>query len=306
MTYKFKREQEYGMVTRMYQYLARCILKYLPLSITPNMITVFGFSVYMTACALSFYVGDFYRNIFLGLGMFVHHVADVLDGITARSRSVSSRIGEYLDHGLDTVSCLFMGLTTPIVVGVPDGCFPMILLVNMGLSTSFMNQSVNKEHHLVDSVDIGKLTYTVVHILRALRPDILDAKVYDTFSVGEVIFYLNCVKLFMDNLGMVYSTKWSDAEKRHWVLVFDYAVNTCLSFYFYKPTMSYYLACMFYFATHVNQIIMCTMTGKLQDHGIFRRLSMLMYSAIYPSYGVFLSILLFSVQYIEHVNILVK
>ena len=85
--------------------------------ITPNMVTLFGVALMLTACWL-FYTGSYALGLLLG---WIMTFLDTVDGKLARVTITSSKIGHVLDHGMDIVHppfwYIFWGLSLTSVAG---------------------------------------------------------------------------------------------------------------------------------------------------------------------------------------------
>jgi phosphatidylglycerophosphate synthase len=83
----------------------KILLPIVPSFVKPNHITWVGFIGALFA-ALAFYLASWQKNwlIAAALGVFIHLVADSLDGIVARKRNLTSIQGYFLDQFLDVLS----------------------------------------------------------------------------------------------------------------------------------------------------------------------------------------------------------
>jgi phosphatidylglycerophosphate synthase len=97
--------------------VAKILLPIVPSSVKPNHITFIGFTGGLFA-AIAFYLAS-WQKIWLiaaALGVFIHLVADSLDGIVARKRNQTSLQGYFLDQFLDILSfvaiCICIGFSS--------------------------------------------------------------------------------------------------------------------------------------------------------------------------------------------------
>ncbi|HET7767805.1 MAG TPA: CDP-alcohol phosphatidyltransferase family protein [Chloroflexota bacterium] len=99
--------------TALARWLARGLIPYLPDSVTPNRVTVFGFTAF-AAAGLFFALTRFHPGWYLAaaFGICLHWFTDDLDGELARARLLASERGFFLDLFLDCVgaSALTFGL----------------------------------------------------------------------------------------------------------------------------------------------------------------------------------------------------
>lgn len=95
--------------------LAAKLIPLIPMWITPNKITILGFICGIGA-AISYYLANFHKFWLLlaAIFIFLHLLADSLDGSVARERKLTSKRGEFLDKILDTI--FFFAL--PVGIGV--------------------------------------------------------------------------------------------------------------------------------------------------------------------------------------------
>jgi ethanolaminephosphotransferase len=103
-------------LTRTYilNHFYEAIMKIMPLTIAPNMITLIGFMcIVLSATVTGYYAPTLTetlpRWVFLlnAFCLFAYQTLDNLDGKQARKTGTSSPLGEMFDHGLDALSCSF-------------------------------------------------------------------------------------------------------------------------------------------------------------------------------------------------------
>ena len=70
--------------------------------ITPNFVTLFSFFMFIAGCILLFYRVPYHQYISAFL-LLSAYIGDQLDGQLARSKNLSSRIGNYLDKVIDVI-----------------------------------------------------------------------------------------------------------------------------------------------------------------------------------------------------------
>ena len=98
-----------GVEQWILKYCCEPISKRIPASITPNTISLFDFVVvWMTfvAAAAAPYLSPtngMIARFLAALGTFVYLVGDSLDGLHARRTGQTSKLGEVIDHGLDSM-----------------------------------------------------------------------------------------------------------------------------------------------------------------------------------------------------------
>lgn len=96
---------------RFGQWLSGRLVPRIPAGVRPNHVTWMGFGSALMAAG-AFYLGGFSRwwLLLAALGVFLMWLADTVDGDLARSRSMTSERGYFLDEALDTLSHMAMYL----------------------------------------------------------------------------------------------------------------------------------------------------------------------------------------------------
>lgn len=106
----------------------------LPFSfITPNVVTITSFILYVVGCFLLF-INIPYHLIFASVLLFVGYIGDNLDGQLARERRLSSIIGDYLDKVLDVLKIYLITLSLAVSVYLQTH---NILYVFLGFTACF-------------------------------------------------------------------------------------------------------------------------------------------------------------------------
>lgn len=91
---------------------AKCesILKYVPETIAPNMITLIGVGIQFQSSLVLYFLKRVFGHvpqaafIYCALSLFLYQIMDILDGKQARRLKRSSPLGQLFDHGLDSVA----------------------------------------------------------------------------------------------------------------------------------------------------------------------------------------------------------
>ncbi len=94
------------LLTPFWEYL----LKFIPLTIAPNLLTLSGFYCLLLSAYYTFYQYDTYPIIITFLNMvlfFLYQTLDALDGKQARKIQNASPLGELLDHTCDNIGMIF-------------------------------------------------------------------------------------------------------------------------------------------------------------------------------------------------------
>jgi phosphatidylglycerophosphate synthase len=132
-----------GLEQRMNKYVCYPIQRRLPESVSPNLISLFN--LFFTWIAFGLAAGAPYLTPLEGMfariaaGFFIwgYMVTDNLDGIHARATGQTSRLGEFMDHGLDASNIPLVAATLVITIGLE----PITLVFGIGiLSLVFVSQ----------------------------------------------------------------------------------------------------------------------------------------------------------------------
>lgn len=113
-----------SIVDRYIRKLCTLILTLIPLTLSPNIITLFGTSlVIMSSIVLHLYT-SVYTVLLCALCLFLYQLADVLDGMQGRRVNMyTNPTTEIFDHGCDSITtslttmnvCTAVGVTSPFV-----------------------------------------------------------------------------------------------------------------------------------------------------------------------------------------------
>lgn len=104
---------ELGPLTALGRRVAAWAVPLVPAGVTPNAVTAFGFAM-LLAAGVAAYLASFDRLwlLVMAAGIFLHWVADEVDGALARARGLSSPRGFFLDLLFDAAggAALSLGL----------------------------------------------------------------------------------------------------------------------------------------------------------------------------------------------------
>ncbi|WP_372368305.1 CDP-alcohol phosphatidyltransferase family protein [Candidatus Uabimicrobium sp. HlEnr_7] len=133
--YKYTVDEKSLMQGFLTQFVWKPIVQCLPTKLKPNTITIFGFfcmllsgvSVYLT------FYGHNWAFLTATLLLFIYTASDNIDGMHARSTGQSSRLGEFLDHWLDSFSCIVVNMGMAIVLGL-HGWILALYCISIGIA----------------------------------------------------------------------------------------------------------------------------------------------------------------------------
>ncbi|KAG5677432.1 hypothetical protein PVAND_007190 [Polypedilum vanderplanki] len=141
----------------------------LPLWIAPNLITIIGLAVnIVTALILLYYNPDGkdtnspprWTYLVCALGLFIYQSLDAIDGKQARRTNTSSPLGELFDHGCDSISLVFVTLST--CAAVQYGSFPQIMFVEVFVVFALFYCS-HWQAYISGTLHFGKIDVTEAH-----------------------------------------------------------------------------------------------------------------------------------------------
>ncbi|EGC32712.1 hypothetical protein DICPUDRAFT_49392 [Dictyostelium purpureum] len=120
-------------------------LRFVPLSIAPNLITLTG----TITILISFFIVGYYSPkldgelptwvyILSGLSLFFYQTMDNLDGKQARRTGSSSPLGQLFDHGCDSIVCTLQSLIVASVLNYELGIMPLVQTFTIALLPFWM------------------------------------------------------------------------------------------------------------------------------------------------------------------------
>jgi phosphatidylglycerophosphate synthase len=148
---------------KYYRELARPLAKYLvqKTEITANQVTIIGFFIGIFACIL-FLIGNYWISL---IGVIILHLRvafDLLDGMIARARNMTSDYGEWLDRILDRLLDPFLvsSLATSIYIYQPSKSLivwptDFFAILGMMLNSSFLPITIINFPHLDKNLKAG-------------------------------------------------------------------------------------------------------------------------------------------------------
>lgn len=134
--YSYQNAQESVLIPFYRRFVWQPLLERLPATLSPNAITVIS----TVCCGGSFVLattadGDPLALVVAAFLVFAYCTLDNVDGAQARKIGRSSRLGEFLDHWLDTFNNGFVVLGACLAAGLP----PLLVLTVLGVTTLAFN-----------------------------------------------------------------------------------------------------------------------------------------------------------------------
>lgn len=183
-----------------YQYVA----KFIPKWIKPNQITLFGLLCIVSSTVLTL---KYNKNLLKSsrslclinfVLLFAYFSADFVDGIHARATGLCSTLGCILDHGVDSISCFSIIISTMSSLGL--GFNPSILsfiLINIlfGFYSVGLGIKYTGKHYyqFISGESEGLFLIMILHLVSAFRPELIEtikAKIIK-ICIPEIIFPLS-------------------------------------------------------------------------------------------------------------------
>jgi phosphatidylglycerophosphate synthase len=121
------------------------LLPYIPARVSPNAITHAGHAANLAAVALLLGTGAARGWPFVAAAALMHLQVwcDNADGGHARRTDQCSPLGEFLDHGLDVLNVIYIGILTCVALGVTPGWWvALTLVVPTAVSVTYWEQAV--------------------------------------------------------------------------------------------------------------------------------------------------------------------
>ncbi|XP_070492641.1 choline/ethanolaminephosphotransferase 1-like [Chironomus tepperi] len=141
----------------------------LPLWIAPNLITIIGLLInILTSLALIYYNPDGkdtnlpprWTYLLCAFGLFAYQSLDAIDGKQARRTGTSSPLGELFDHGCDSISTVFITLST--CSAIQYGSFPKIMFIEVFAVFALFYCS-HWQAYISGTLHFGKIDVTEAH-----------------------------------------------------------------------------------------------------------------------------------------------
>lgn len=119
--YDYKCEDHSILLRALHRPVFMPVVRALPLSITPNQITVFGNVLIWLVVALTLAARHASPLLLAALAVAyaLYVLSDCVDGLFARHTQRTSRLGELLDHGLDSISLPLVTLGFAVAMNQP-------------------------------------------------------------------------------------------------------------------------------------------------------------------------------------------
>lgn len=266
------------------------IQSYIPFCVAPNIITLFG----LLSIIFGFYVSySYYDNypvittITCICSTIIYIYLDAIDGIHARKTLNSSPIGEFFDHGCDSIGTILLSMMFCKLFDITDRS--LIWKFTMTASLGFLTFHFNSYK---TPLKFGKYTGPV-EILGYIIASLLLNLIFP--SLGKLL-----VELFVSYSGLMFYSVFA----YNVYLSFDKTMNSeftpmmwlyksLLTYVLYRNTFIPNISDIFYDATAVSFVTWEFLINRMtkRQSGLFQML-ILMFYYISKQFGFVLSIIL--------------
>ena len=110
-----------------------------PKSITPNSLTFISFIVFLIASYLLITSNNIVTSSLATILFLFQYALDSADGVLARLRNQSSKVGEWLDHSLDGLRIVILHIAVLVMLFVNNGMIGLIEILAVGISIISMS-----------------------------------------------------------------------------------------------------------------------------------------------------------------------
>jgi ethanolaminephosphotransferase len=157
------------------------IMRFCPLWIAPNVITVLGLIVELISFRVAYGASAAFTQpisnglcVVNGLCFFVYSTLDSMDGKQARRTGSSSPLGQFFDHGCDAITtvCEMMKLSATFDLRLGPASFVVVYLTCVGFVLTSYEEYVTHQFYLgyVNAPTEGVLSISLVQVLVGLFP----------------------------------------------------------------------------------------------------------------------------------------
>ena len=174
----------------------------MPLWLAPNLITFIGFVINLVfGIILIIYNPDLLSDapgwpfFLFAVGLFIYTSLDAIDGKQARRTGSASPLGELFDHGCDSVTCIFLVLTSLSAVQLGDFqwfTFWHIFIVSL-LFYSYQWRTYVNGTLTFNLFDVTESQFTVIAtclVRTVMGAQIFRLEVYPDLLLGVIMHYI--------------------------------------------------------------------------------------------------------------------
>lgn len=197
------------------------LIKYVPLNIAPNLITLIGFLFEVFSFIVSFILSHAasrplpgWACIMNGITLHIYQTLDNLDGRQARRTGSSSPLGQFFDHGCDAITGVFemMKVVMSFEMGNTMGSYIFIMLMAIGFFLTSWEEYIRHAFYLgyINGPDEGLLFLSIVHIIAGIIPGF---NKLGTHIIVQVLFVLSALSTILPIFYNVIKESYNDIEK---------------------------------------------------------------------------------------------
>jgi phosphatidylglycerophosphate synthase len=223
--YSGKDDSIFGRLVMQHYWVG--IMRFCPMWIAPNMITVLGLIVELISFTVAYRASEAFTQpisnglcVFNGVCFFIYSTLDAMDGKQARRTGSSSPLGQFFDHGCDAITtvCEMMKLSATFDLRLGFPSFIIVYQTCVGFILTSYEEYVTHTFYLgpinapTEGVLSVCLVQVVVGLFPALRPLIANRYVLVAALISGCAMMGQCVY-------DVTKASLLDAEKRHRAIV---------------------------------------------------------------------------------------
>ena len=154
--------------------MAECLIKFVPRTVAPNVITLIGFmfNVIPHVLCMALYgtsldapVDDWFCYL-LGVSYFIYVTFDNMDGKQARRTGTSSPLGLLFDHGCDCLTTILCSMTLGRMFQVGDSLIALLIILMVSMPFYF---TTLEEYYtgglflpIINGVSDGSIAYVLI------------------------------------------------------------------------------------------------------------------------------------------------
>ena len=214
--YKYCGTDDSLLINYGYKQVLEQFVKIVPLWISPNAITLFGFILEIVSFFISFVVSNQMEKpipswccIMNGVCTLVYQFMDNLDGKQARRTQMSSPLGQFFDHGCDAIADITLVCKSIMAVGFGNckKSLHYLIFFTFGFLITNWEEYMNHKFHLgiLNGADEGIFFLGVSQVLIGLYPSLIQTYNSPIFSAIFIIMVTITVLIVL--IGVIKENK---------------------------------------------------------------------------------------------------
>ena len=118
--------------------LGLAIASVCPSFVSPNFITILSFAIFLIASFFLTFSNSVFTSSLVTVLFLLQYAMDSADGVLARQRNLTSKVGEWLDHSLDGLRIVILHLAVLWMMLLDDGRLSLLELAAFSISITSM------------------------------------------------------------------------------------------------------------------------------------------------------------------------